>query len=201
MTMLHEVRDGLWPVRFEGFKFPPSTTERKMPDGKKWRDLTPWEKRAVGRWVEMELYIVEPGQDDPEGRIGLPDGGYLYHIVGQSLIYHARGSLCNAGLPTTAGNTEIDVLPCWNCRPAPLLLWDWPGPEADPDGKRASLLVPPSTVVELESPRHTLKRAATARELVKIVIDRQLSTPAQRLLEMAQELDPRIAEVFSSPAA
>jgi hypothetical protein len=199
--MLHEVKDGLWPVRFEGTQLAVSTTERKMPDGKTWRQLTPWEKKAVGRWVEMELYAVPGGQDDPDGRIGLPDGGYLYHIIGQSLIYHAPGSACNQGVPVHAGNTEIDVLPCWNCRPAPPLLWDWPGPESDPDGKKAALLVPTASSVDLESPRHTLKRAVHAPDLVRLVIDKQLSTPAQRLLEIAQEQDERIAAVFSPPAA
>jgi hypothetical protein len=201
MSMLHEVRDGLWPVQFHGTQLAVSTTERKMPEGRSWRTLTAWEKKAVGRWVEMELYLVDAGQPDPLGRIGLPDGGYLYHVIGQSLIYHTAGSACNAGVPAQAGNTEIDVLPCWNCRPAPPLLWDWPGPDRDPDGKRASLLVPPAMTVDLESPRHTLKRAVTAPDLVRLVIDRQLSTPAQRLLEMAQEQDTRIAEVFSTPAA
>lgn len=199
--MLHVVRDGLWPVHFQGTQLAVSTTERKLPEGRTWRSLSVWEKKAVSRWVEMELYLVDPGQPDPIGRIGLPDGGYLYHVIGQSLVYHSLTSSCNAGVPVQAGNTEIDVLPCWDCRPALPLLWDWAGADRDPDGKRASLLVPPDMSVSLESPRHTLKRAVTASDLVRLVIDRQLSTPAQRLLEIAQEQDGRIAEVFSSPAA
>jgi hypothetical protein len=198
---VHEVRDGMWTVRFRGVQLSVSTTERKMPDGRSWASLSAWDKKAIGRWVEMELYTVEPGQDDPDGRIGLPDGGYLYHIIGQSLIYHTTGSACNSGVPVIAGKTEIDVLPCWNCRPAPPLLWDWAGAERDPDGKRASLLVPETYSVDLESPRHTVKRAVLAPEIVRLVIDKQLSTPAQRLLEVAQERDQNIAEVFAPPAA
>lgn len=192
--MNYEVRDGLWPVKFDGTELAVSTTERDMPEGSSWLTLEQWQKRAVGRWVRMVLYKVPP-QPDPTGRIALPDGGYFFHIVGESLIYHTRGSACNAGVPVLAKDTPIDVLPCWNCRPAPPMLWE-ETPADDP-----ALLVDPGFPVDLESPRHTLRRAHTAEDIVRKVIDKQMSTPAQRLLEMAMEKDPDIAQVFNQPAA
>lgn len=194
--MVHEVIEGLRPVRFKGSLLAHSDTERKMPDGKQWPDLSVWEKKAVGRWVDMDLYYVEPGQADPDARIMLPSGGYFFHIIGQSLVFHVHDSSCNKGIPVHAENTEIDVVPCWECD-APLI-WDWDQREPE---DQASLLVPPNMIVDIESPRHSLKRAATAAGIVREVEGRQLSTPAQRLLEIAMENDPAIGKVFRPPAA
>lgn len=195
---MHEVMDGLWPVTFEGTQLAAAATERDMPPGAHWEDLDEYTKKAVSRWVRMALYKVEPGQDDPMGRIRLPGGGYFFHIVGESLIYHVQDSACNAGVPVRANGTGPDVLPCWKCRPP--MLWKW-DPYADPDADRAALMVPDGDmIVDLESPRHTLRRSETAAGIVERVIDKRMSSPAQRLLEIAREKDPDIEAVFSAAA-
>src|SRR5258708_6823250 len=96
---LLEVRDGLYPVQFTGRLLAESSTEKNLRDDQDWHKLDPAIQRLFLRWVEMELYSVDPGQryvdpDDPaqEDLIKLPDGGYFLHIVGQSVCYHGHDS-------------------------------------------------------------------------------------------------------------
>jgi hypothetical protein len=198
MIRMHTVQDGLWPVTFSGTPLGPTVrTRREIPGDRDWEDLEPWEKKGIARWVSMTLYRV-PAQDDPAGRIALPDGGYLYHVVGESLVYHhIRG--CRKGVPKTAAETTPDMLPCWECSPAPPdFLWEeWEDESTEP----AALIVDPELELRVETPHHTLKRARTAEDAVRKIIGERMSMPAQQLLETAMRKDPEIAAVFSPPVA
>jgi hypothetical protein len=177
----HEVVDGVYAIPFLGASIGFSTTGKLIP-------------QPSLRWVEMELYTVEPGQsyslpDDPdqEDLLKLPDGGYLCHVIGQSVVYHQYGVGCGGGgVPTTAKDTEIDVLPCPDCRP--VRLWTpardgqaWLRPGVDPEMQ-----------VELETARHSVQRATSEGQIVRSIVGSRLSTPAQKLLYAARKNDPRI---------
>jgi hypothetical protein len=191
-----EVWDTMWPVPFLGRLLSDSTTEKEPdpPAGRPfedwWHGLTSQEKRLILRWTDMELYQVAPGQDDPEGRIQLPDGGYFWQLTGRSIAYHAEDG-CRTGVRTPAGETPDDVLPCYICGPP--MLWDQ---ESDDP----VLLVDPDMTVRVETQTHTLRRSATASGIVAIVAGKDLSRPAQQLLEEAKSADPAILAVFARPA-
>jgi hypothetical protein len=153
-----EVRDGLKPVQFEGTLLARVRTE------------TP--RRP--RWVEFELYCSEPNKS-------LPNGGYLIHIIGQSVVYHRHESACNTGVPHRAADLPDDAEPCDVCRPP------------------AAAALGGADVVDLESPRHTLYKCATAEDAVRQIRGHRLSAPASRLLETAAQADPAIAAAYSAP--
>ena len=77
----HTVRDGLFKVVFEGTFLGHSDTHRE----------------GTLRWVEMDLYWAEPGQDHSSPLLRLPDGGYVTHIIGQSVVAHRVGAPAAAG--------------------------------------------------------------------------------------------------------
>jgi hypothetical protein len=62
------------------------------------------------------------------------------------------------------------------------------------------LLVDPDMTVRVETQTHTLRRSATASGIVAIVAGKDLSRPAQQLLEEAKSADPAILAVFARPA-
>lgn len=158
-TAVYEVRDGIFPVKFTGRKLAAVSTETPRTD----------------RWVELELYKVEPGSP------GLPDGGYYVHVIGQSVIFHRSGSVCNTGIRTAWADItpELaeDIRPCPDCRPEP-------GDE----------------VIDLESPRHTLHRCRTALETVRQIQGPRLSAPAERLLMNALPEDEDIKAAIEGTA-
>lgn len=190
--MQYEVIDGLRVVAFTGREIASASTQRQMPEGRTWNTLSAFEKKTLSRWVEMELYVVDAGQDDPGDLIRLPGGGYFFHVIGQSLLYHAHNSVCNNGVPVRASETEVDVVPCPDCRPP--LLWDWHEPQ---DPEDAVLLTEPGLEVDVETPRNSLRRAETALGIIRDVEGKQLSTPAQKLLEIAMRNDPEIRKVYA----
>jgi hypothetical protein len=190
---LMEVRDGLRTVQFKGEKLSESDTEKQLPAGASWPDdIDPKDWKSHLRWIRMELFAVAP---DPA--IGLPDGGYFYHIERQTVCYHVHQPSCGwKGVPKLAGSIkDTDLLPCPLCRPP--MLWD-PDPE-DPD--YVLLLVDPMLTVDVEPVRHDLIREATAEGLVYKVESPKLTQPAALLLEIARERDPAIAAVFRTSRA
>lgn len=189
MTM-HEVRHGLRAVTFDGNKIGESSTEKILQPTDNWDQMSPRAKQLFLRWSEFTLYTVPPGQ---EGDLLPTDGGYLYHVVGQSLCYHVHQGGCNSGVKKRAGDTSIYVLPCYVCRPP--LLWSWLN-EDDDDDTRA--LVDPDMLVDMESPTHSVYTSSTAAGIAKIIERGRLSLPAQRLLEDAIQNDPGIAAVYAS---
>jgi hypothetical protein len=195
---MHEVRDGMWTVEFKGELIASHTTELRhsadqvLPPGVDWSDVSPDDAKSYLRWVEMELYRVEPDQEDE--LIRLPDGGYFYHVAHQTVCYHRHDAPHRfQGVPKLAGSTQIDLLPCKECDPP--LLWD-PQPE-DPDDPQ--LLCDPQLSVDVEPVRHELFRAETPRAIVEKVHGRRVTVPAQHLLEKARNNDPQIRAVFARP--
>lgn len=177
--MKYIVRDGLIPVEFEGERLAVVSTE----------------VRWVDRWVELELYKVPP-QPDPTGRIGLPSGGYITHVIGQSVRAHVHDSACNTGVPVQIRDLPSDAVPCADCSPDfPVCMDSEDEDEVAAVRAERSLL---SGVFDLESARHTVHRSVTAGETVRRVTGRALSTPAQRLLEIAATIDPEIAGVIAA---
>jgi hypothetical protein len=186
----HEVVDGVYTIPFTGVSIGDSTTEKRIP----YPSL---------RWVEMELFTVEPGQsywlpDDPdqEDLLKLPGGGYLCHIIGQSVVYHQYGAGCGGGgVPTAAKDTEFDVLPCPDCKPPRIWM---PSDSAAPPLRPG---IDPEMMVELETARHSIQRGASAAQIVRSIIGSRLSTPAQKLLEIARKNDPKIDAYLSGRRA
>jgi hypothetical protein len=191
MTML-EVRDALWTVEFKGERVARTDTEKRLPRNLAWEDVDPKDVRSYLRWVEMEIFSVEPGQDDEQ--VGLPLGGYFYHVVHHTVCYHTSPPDCGwKGVPFTAGSADADLLPCRECNPP--MLYDPNSPDlADP-----VLLTAPDLVVDVEPVRHDLYRLATPRELVARIKGKWLTMPASMLLEIARKNDPAINAVFARP--
>lgn len=168
-----EIQDGLRPITFEGEQIHHVSTDK------------PHEPKS--QWTEMTLYSVAPYEAAAEDRLGLPEGGYVCHIVGRSVAYH-REDGCNAGTPVTVGQmaerrgvAPEDAMPCLRCRPADIR-------RGQPD---------PMMVISLESDRHSLYRAGTAADMSAMLEKPQpLTAPAQRLLEVAIEKDPAFAAVY-----
>lgn len=115
------------------------------------------------RWTEIELFRFTDGT-----------GRYLVHIVGRSVLYHVRGSTCNAGVPTPMWELPEDAEPCPRCHPAPL---------------RADNGLP----IDAENDRHTVTVCADVAEVLQALRlpgRRGYSAPAQRLLDHVKQLDP-----------
>lgn len=178
--MKHTVRDGLYPVEFEGDQLAAVSTET-------------W---SASRWVELELYRI-PAQPDPTGRISLPRGGYLTHVIGQSLVAHRRNSRCNTGVPTKISDLPDDAVPCDECNPEFPVCMNI-NDAAEVASVRAARARDLDGVVDLESPRHSLHRTVSAAETVRKITGRQLSTPAQRLLETAAISDEEIKKIIAA---
>lgn len=193
------VRDTLRDVPFLGKHIAPSTSKRALPSGLTWYDLPATlsleERMSYVRWTEMELYKVAPGQDDPEGRIALPDGGYFWLLIGESLVYHKDWETCEKGVPHPAAEVEVDMVPCPVCQPP--RLWEYTD-GADPETAR--LLTDPDLEVYAESTSYTLHRNATAAGIIAQIEGRKLSRPAAHLLEVAMRRDPAFAAHFARPA-
>lgn len=173
--MNYEVYEGLRKIRFDGELIAESSTE------KQWKP----------RWLELRLYKVEPGQSFPEegaDRLRLPDGGYLLHQVGQSVLYHNPDNPdCQDGVPASFADLPEDAQPCPSCRP--------PG--------RIALQASPGQVVGLESTRNSVKRSPTAAGIVQLIEEGrpELSAPAEKLLRIAEKNDLGIRSVFRSEAS
>ena len=196
MTAMHETRDGMWTFEFKGRLIADHTTELKPPRDPDWNwdDVSFDDARSYLRWVEMELYQVEPGQADDEDRIRLPDGGYFYHVAHQTVCYHKHLAPHRfQGVPRLAGSTDIDLLPCKECNPP--LLWD-PHPD---DPENPQLLCDPQLWVDVEPVRHELFRAETPRGIADKIHGKRLTVPAQHLLEKATSADPAFRAVFARP--
>ena len=192
---MHEVRHGLRPVTFSGEIISESSTRKRLQPEDDWAVMSGRAKDLFLRWTEMTLYAVPAGSEEPEGIIVLPDGGYVYHVVGQSLCYHVHRSECEAGVQATAAETPDDALPCWKCRPPQLREWI---PEDD-ETETLELIVPADMIVDMESPTHSVYTHATAAGITKIVERGRLSLPAQRLLEIARKHDAAIDAVYARP--
>jgi hypothetical protein len=200
MTATFRVTDGLWPVMFTGKSVAFAKTEKKVWPGQHWYEMEAWLQRKFLQWVEMEIWAVDPGQEyNPDGegdRIRLPSGGYFLQVTGQSVCYHAKGSACDGkGVPTAAGETAWDSLPCPDCKPP--RIWDSePQPDGRDDDVEPGLLVPAGLEVRAESSWFTLHRSVTARGIVTAAEGARLSGPARQLLEIAIKADPAFAAVF-----
>lgn len=191
----HTVRDGLFPVEFEGMLLGSSNTHRP---------------HAL-RWVEMDLYWADAGQDVSSPLLRLPQGGYVTHVVGQSVVAHRHRSECATGLKVHVTRMIPDALPCPVCAPDPfpvmkhLPAGDYPTDDAheeamDAEAERVkSARLGLDCFYDVESPKHSVRRAATAREAVRRIVGQKLSWPAEQLLHEAAENDADIREAMSDP--
>ena len=191
-----QVTDGMYGITFSGREIARVTTEQ--PGGL--------------RWVEMELYWAEPGQDESVPMLQLPEGGYVTHIIGQSLVAHKHNSFCKRGVQVHVNEMIADALPCPDCTPQfPVMKNIDPRKFEDEDLYLRKVAEEEERVltarkdnymlVDLESPRHSVHRAKSAPEAVRQIIGPHLSWPAERLLSMARKADPKIDAVFDSTGA
>lgn len=191
----YEVREGLFKVSFEGILLGSSTTHRP----------------SALRWVEMDLYWAEPGQEEDSPLLRLPDGGYVTHVIGQSVVAHRHNSVCGQKLPVTIADMIPDALPCPECQPPafPMMRYIGPGEYDDSEEYEALLDAEAARIttlrrgmtglLDVESPRHTLRRAVTARDAVRRIIGPKLSWPAEQLLNAAAQNDPLIKAAIEDP--
>jgi hypothetical protein len=130
------------------------------------------ERRGAHRWVEFTLYRTQAGS-------------YVLSRVGQTLLYHdphcmvvARNGL--ASIPTEA-LTDGHV-PCPECRPRPAEL-----DEVCPEAARNWAMVS-------ETPEGVLEALYRFDDTGV----RYLTTVAQKLLEEASEVDPKIGAIYQT---
>jgi len=192
----HTVRDGLFKVVFEGVLLGSSGTHQP----------------GALRWVEMDLYWAEPGQEQTSSLLRLPQGGYVTHIVGQSVVAHRHNSTCGTGLSVKIAEMIPDALPCPTCEPEPFPVMRHIDPsEYSTDEEREELLDKEAEhivdlrqdydgLLDVESPRHTLRRALTAPDAVRRIVGQKLSWPAEKLLHEAQQNDPLIKAAMEDPS-
>lgn len=191
----HTVRDGLFPVDFEGKLLGSSNTHRP----------------GVLRWVEMDLYYADAGQDETSPLLRLPEGGYVTHVVGQSVVAHRHRSTCGTGLKTFISEMIPDALPCPECKPDafPVMRQLNPAHYPNSDAHEEALDAEADRVLEarlfmqecldVESPKHSVRRASTAREAVRRIVGQKLSWPAEQLLHEAAQNDPAIKAAMADP--
>lgn len=191
-----QVRDGLFSFTFEGREVASFSTE----------------KPGRHQWVEMELYWAEPGQGRSAPLLRLPGGGYVTHVIGQSVRAHRHNSSCvSGGLPVAMKDLIAEALPCPDCRPSfPVMKTLRPDrfrsddefeqavarEEARVYAERAGL----AGTLSLESPRHSVRRSLNAADLVRHVVGDKLSWPAEQLLNQAAAADPDIKAAIDDPA-
>lgn len=192
----YTVRDGLFKVIFEGLLIGHSDTHRE----------------GVLRWVEMDLYWAEPGQDETSPLLRLPQGGYVTHIVGQSVVAHRHNSPTCSGLSVLIAEMTPDALPCPVCEPEPFPLMRHidPSEYSTSEEREALLDIEEERItalrqnyagmLDVESPRHTLRRALTARDAVRRIVGPKLSWPAEKLLHVASQHDPLIKAAMEDPS-
>jgi hypothetical protein len=131
------------------------------------------ETNVQPRWIEIQLFKVTEGDRT---------GSYVLHTVGRSVVYHVHDSAsCNTGVPTPYNRLGDDAEPCPKCRPASIY---------NADG---------GTVVDMESDRHSMYVCPQIADVVRQFKSwpgggGKLSAPAERLLEIAGQADPAVAE-------
>lgn len=125
------------------------------------------------RWTEFALYAHA-------------EGGYVYHRIGRSRVYHRDGSACARGKPVHASSLSTDNVPCVSCRPGyvPAL----------------KLLGEGAGYVDLEEDFYHLARLLTAEGVIEALTLMEdgkptLSHPARRLLESAAQNDKAIRKL------
>lgn len=127
-------------------------------------------RRGSFRWIEFELYKTE-------------SGSYILSRVGVSLIYH--GAACSLvkkyGLQERSNTTlQIDAAPCEECSPDDMI----------------DLVFP-------EKYRHWAQISEKADAVLEALYKyddngaRYLTGVAQRLMQEAAKVDPRIADVYN----
>lgn len=134
------------------------------------------------RWTELSLY-----------RTTSPQPEWVAVSSGKSVVYHAQGSSCNAGIETAAASMDLDLDPCWRCNP---------GPYQDEEGNGLQDKV---FEVEIDFPKHRVCRSV--EEIEKALMENgdkrarkgELSQPAQRLLAIAKLRDADIAREYAKP--
>lgn len=193
MTAL-EVREGMYTLTFEGTLIGSSDSERKPPKAVRtaWDTVNPKDAKGYLQWVEMALYAVEPGQDER-----IPEGGYYYSVIHNSVRYHRDGSYCPdnmKGFPSRAADTDFDLLPCPACKPP--MLWD----PAAGEHELPRLLCDPDLTVRCEAPRYELYADPSPHGVTRKIIGNWLTVPAQYMLEEARRKDPKIDAALSRPA-
>lgn len=139
------------------------------------------ERPEVQRWTDLLLY----GTCDGTNR-------YVLVSVGRSVRYHVHKGICNQGVRTHTRKFPKDAEPCPRCAPA-----DWhthPGDyDMETDNYKTRICRDAfDLIVKLgETPERKDTRKGTAH--------RNLSNPAQQLLEQAAEVDANIAYALQIP--
>lgn len=190
-----EVRDGMFSFSFEGREVAAVSTE----------------KPGRHQWVEMELYWAEPGQIEQSPLLRLPGGGYVTHVIGQSVRAHRHNSSCSSGIETLIKDLIAEALPCPTCRPSfPLMKtmrheryrdeFEFEMAVSREEGRVYAARSVLTGSVDLESTRHSVHRAFTAKHAVQRIIGDRLSWPAERLLYAAAAADADIKAAIDDPA-
>jgi hypothetical protein len=139
------------------------------------------ERPEVQRWTDLLLY----GTTDGTGR-------YVLVSVGRSVRYHVYGGMCNQGVRTHTRKFPKDAEPCPRCRPA-----NWrqhPGDyDMETDNYKTRVCRDAFDLIE------KLGETPERKDIKKGSVKKNLSNPAQQLLEQAAEVDANIARAMQVP--
>lgn len=155
------------------------------------------------RWTEIYLYRVDPGGAptvmSPRTRTpALRDGGYLSHVIGQSLRAHTlvvRSRFCKGGVPTEISKLPGEAQPCPECRPvfpfisASTFAEDVPDELARVRKARDGI----AGQVRMEVTRHHIHTAEQAEEMIAGLTEGARATaPGEDVIRIAAGNDPDI---------
>lgn len=131
------------------------------------------------RWTEMGLYCVTQGPNK---------GLYVLEIIGASDVYHLTGVACTGskyGKWVAPSDLDDEAVPC---------------PKCDPPSQGDDRPMPPLLAVENDFPQ--LYQCPTPQDVINQLRsggNGSMSSPAQRLVVDASEVDPGIYRALHAP--
>lgn len=184
--MEYTVRHVLKPHRIQGALIASVTTELPTKD----------------RWTEIHLYRVDPG-----GAPTIPslvNGGYLSHVIGQSLRVHTTAvysDQCRGGTPKEVRQLLDEAQPCPVCHPG----FAWISPRTSQEDLPAEMArvrrarEGRTDMVRAEVERHQVHPAVTAEEIIAGLTEGIKTTvPGEDAIREAADRDPAIRAVLVS---
>lgn len=189
--MEYTVRHVLESYSIQGTLIGSTTTEED------WKD----------RWTEIYLYRVDPGGAPtvlhPRTRAeALPDGGYISHVVGQSLRAHTleiRFTRCKGGVPREIRKLPDEYQPCPDCRPS--FAFISPSvPEEDMAAETARVRRAREGITErvrMEVTRHHIHSAVSPEDMIAGLTEGIRATaPGEDVIRIAADNDAGIKAVL-----
>lgn len=125
----------------------------------------------IQRWTEIQVYLTITG-------------AYVVRVLGRSVVYHRHDSDCNTGKSQLGWDMDVDLRPCWKCRPEAY---------KRPDQGNAMF------DVEVDIP--TITRTPSARGLIRALHWKgtDISYLASRLLEKIRVAVPAVDDELRKP--